>query len=212
MSYLLHPSSIGLIMTEPKLKSEAGGLSQGAKTYLNKIAKELAYGFREQISSKPMQKGTICEDESIALFNRVFFTQYTKHVGRIKTDLLSGEADIVGDDLIIDIKTAWSLATFPATPEDAHSDLYEWQGRAYLHLYNKPRFELAYCLVDSPEDLCQWEQAELHLVSHIPENMRVTIWRCDRDMEKEERMLDKCRKAQQYITEQVARIQAAHQF
>ncbi len=199
-------------MTEPKLKSEAGQLSQGAKTYLNKLAKEHVYGFREQISSKPMQKGTRCENESIELFNRVFFTEYFKHEGRIFTDLLSGECDILGDDVIIDIKTAWSLATFPATPDDAHSDLYEWQGRAYMHLYDKPRFTLAYCLVDTPEDLCQWEQPEIHFVSHIPENMRVTIWTCERDMEKENRMLDKCQKAQVYLREQVERIKAAHRF
>lgn len=214
MSYLLHPSSIALIMTEPRLKvdKEAGNLSEGAKTYLNKLAKESVYQFREQINTKPVQKGNICEGDSIALFNSVFFTDYEKNTVRIETDLMSGEADIVGDDVIIDIKTAWSLATFPATPDDAHSDLYEYQLRAYMHLYDKPRAELAYCLVSTPDDLCKWEQPELHCVDHYPASMRVTIWKCDRDLEIESRILEKCKKAQEYLAEQILRIKQSHNF
>jgi hypothetical protein len=211
---LLHPSSVGLLMTEPKSKAakDAGELSEGAKTYLNTLAKEHVYGYKNEIDVKVLRKGKECEDESISMLNRVFFTDYVKHVGRVETDLLSGECDILGEDCIIDIKSAWSLATFPATPEEAHSSLYEWQGRAYMHLYNKDKFDLAYCMVDTPEDLYKWESPDIHLVSHIPEPMRVTIWRCTRDMELEEKMLEKCRKAQKYMADQIKLIEESHRY
>lgn len=208
MTYLLHPSSVAKIMPEPKAKGEI--LSVGAKTYLNQLAKELVYGFRERIDTKPMRKGIECEQDSIDLYNDLFFTSHTKNTERRSNDILTGEADIVGEDLIIDLKTAWSLATFPATPEEAHSDLYEWQGRAYMLLWDKPFFELAYCLVDTPESLIGYEQPELHYVSHIPAHMRVTRVRYKREAEKELRLIEKCQAAQVYIAEQIERIKAAH--
>lgn len=211
---ILRPSSIGQIMGEPRSKAakEAGELSETAKTYLNQLAKEQVYGYRKQIDNKYMQKGRMVEDDSISLFNLVFGTDYEKHVGRIETDLLSGECDIKGDDLIIDIKSSWSLDTFPATPEDGKNDDYEWQGRAYMHLYDKPKFDLAYCLVSTPDELCKYESPDAHCVDHIPVNMRVTVLHFDRDMALEQKMLDRARRAQQYVLQQIERIKSAHQF
>ena len=211
---LIRASFVGKIMAEPKLKAdkEAGNLSEGAKTALNKLAKEIVYGYRPELNTKPVLKGLQVEQDSIDLFNRVFFTFHEKNTERKSTDCMTGECDILGEDVIIDIKSSYSLDTFPATPDDGENDQYYWQGVMYMHLYDKPRYEVAYCMVDTPDDLCRYEQPELHLVSHIPENMRVTVWRFDRNAEDEAKLIEKCKKAQQYIIEQVARIQAAHQF
>lgn len=67
---LIRCSSLAKIMTEPKTKAE-GILSKGAKTYLTGLAKEVVYGYREEISSKAMEKGTRCEQDSIDLYNSV---------------------------------------------------------------------------------------------------------------------------------------------
>jgi len=211
---LIRASFVGKIMSEPKLKAdkESGNLSEGAKTELNKLAKQIVYDYRPELNTKPILKGLQCEQDSIDLFNRVFFTFHEKNETRINTDCMTGECDILGDDVIIDIKSSYSLDTFPATPDDGENDVYYWQGVMYMHLYDKPRYEVAYCMVDTPDDLCRYEQPELHLVSHIPENMRVTVWRFDRNLNDEAKLIDKCKKAQQYIIDQIARIQAAHQF
>lgn len=208
--YKLHPSSIGKIMTEPKSKTEV--LSVGAKTYLKEIAREIAYGFKVEVKTKYMDKGIMCEDDSIALLNQVCFKSYKKHVGRVETDLLSGECDILTPTYIRDVKTSWSLETFPCLVEDAEDKIYEWQGRAYMHLYDRPEFRLDYCMVSTPEELRKWENANVHEVDHIPPELRVTTVIYTRDMELEEKMLEKCKAAQLYIEEIKKRILTEHNY
>lgn len=185
-------------------------LSVGAKTYLKSIARELIYGFKSDLDVKYTRKGLACEDASIELLNTVYFKDYKKNVGRIESDLLTGECDILRDDYIRDVKTSWSLATFPCVIEDAHDKDYEYQGRAYMHLYDRPKFYLDFCMVSTPEELRKYEQAELHEVDHIDPQLRVTTFEYDRDMEIEEKMLEKCRAAQLYIEEIKRRIFADH--
>lgn len=208
----IRPSSVGKLMTDPRSKAdkEAGNLSETAKTYCIQLAKEVIFGRLETASTKPMNKGTKVEDESIALYNSVFFTNYTKHVGRVETDVLSGECDICGEDIIVDIKSSWSLETFPIIEEQAQNDIYEWQVRAYMHLYDKPHGEVAFCLVDTPDELIGFEPASLHYVSHIPANQRITRCRYKRDMELEAKMLERCRKAQEYVQQIVERFKKEH--
>lgn len=210
---LIYPSSIGKIMPEPTAAAKKAGevLSAGAKTYLKMLAKEQVYGFKDYIDNKYVRKGIEVEDESIALFNLVYGTDYEKHKGRINTDLMSGECDILADDCIIDIKSSWSLATFPSTAEDAHDDGYEWQGRAYMHLYDRPRFVLAFCMVSTPDELCKYENHDLHAVNHIPINMRVTTINYERDMELEDKMLEKCKAAQLFVADYIERIKKEHE-
>jgi len=211
---LIRASFVGRIMAEPKIKAdkEAGNLSEGAKTALNKLAKEIVYDYRAELNTKPIKKGLQCEQDSIDLFNRVFFTFHEKNETRISNGVMTGECDILADDVIIDIKSSYSLDTFPATADDGENDQYYWQGVMYMYLYDKPRYEVAYCMVDTPEELCQYEQTDLHCVSHIPENMRVTVWRFDRNIEDEAKMIEKCKKAQAYIIEQIQRIKDSHNF
>ncbi len=234
MSVRLHPSSIGKIMAdaksidpvlltpdlleiyEKKKKTEEDQailqplwdktLSAGAKTYLKSLAREIMYGFREEVDVKEMRKGIQCEGDSIALLNSVLFQKYTKHEGRVNTDLMSGECDILHQDYVRDIKTSWSLKTFPVLIEDAHDKDYEYQGRAYLHLYDRSVFHLDYCMVSTPDDLCKYEQIELHKVDHLDPRLRVTTVSYERDLEIEARMLVKCKAAQEYVESIKARI------
>jgi len=204
---LIRCSSLAKIMTEPKTKAE-GLLSKGAKTYLTGLAKEVVYGYREEISSKPMQKGTRCEQESIDLYNQVFFSSLTKNAERRSNDCITGEPDLIGKDFGVDIKTAWSLCTFPALPDDMPD--YEWQARGYMCLFDLPRWDIAYCMIDTPDDLIGYEQYGIHKVSEIDPHLRVTVVSYLRDPEKESRMLDKARAAQLYIAETIERIKTIH--
>lgn len=204
---LIRCSSLAKIMSEPKTKAE-GLLSKGAKTYLTGLAKEVVYGYREEISSKAMEKGTRCEQESIDLYNQVFFSSLTKNQERRSNDCITGEPDLIGKDFGVDIKTAWSLCTFPALPEDMPD--YEWQARGYMCLFDLPRWDIAYCMIDTPDDLIGYEQLAIHKVSEIDPHLRVTVVSYHRDADKEAKMLEKARAAQLYITETIQRIKDIH--
>jgi hypothetical protein len=195
---LFHPSSLGRIMTNAK-SGKPADLSVGAMTYCRQLAKEFVYGYRAEPSSKYMEKGTICEQQSIELYNEVFFTNLTKNPQRRKNEWLTGECDIDTGTKIIDIKTAWSLDTFPAVNADVHDTDYEWQGRAYMMLWDRPVFELAYCMVSTPLELIGWEDESAHIVDHIDPALRVTAIQYDRDSEKEELIKIKVDAARAYI-------------
>jgi len=119
---------------------------------------------------------------------------------------MSGECDILLDDLIIDVKTSWSMETFPATKEDAEDSAYEWQGRGYMHLYDRDSFEVIHCMVSTdPKDefnlLSPWDNLSLHRVDHIDPAKRITVVRYQRDLELELDMLTKLRYASEYYAQ-----------
>ena len=131
-----------------------------------------------------MLKGTDWEEESIALVNQVRGTFYVKNKERFENEFLTGEPDIILDDSIIDIKTSWSLETWPATPEEGVNKDYEWQIRGYLWLLNKPVGYLIYCMIDTDDILLSdWDNRFIHKVSHIDPRKRITCLKYEMDFD-----------------------------
>lgn len=190
---LIRCSSLPKIMTDPRLKSET--LSETAKSYLKQLAKEDFFGYSNELDNKYLTKGKQCENESIDLLNLVMFTNYSKNEQRLTNEWLTGEADIVAENEIIDIKTSWSLDTFPAISEDINAKDYEMQLRGYMMLYNKPKASVCYCMVDTPEELRTWENPQLHEVSHIAPEKRITMLSFERDLEIEKKIIQRCEEA-----------------
>jgi hypothetical protein len=201
-------SSIAEIMTDPKSKAET--LSVGAKTAVEKIAKQLVYGYDEEVSSKFMEKGILVEEQAIQLYNEVFFTNHAKNTQRRSNEWVTGECDIVTPSKIIDIKSSWSLSTFPATARAGEDKTYEWQGRVYMWLWGLEEFEVAYCLVNTPDELIGWESQDLHFVDHIAPELRVTRVAYRRDTALEEKMQERVIAANAYLNETVRRIADEH--
>ena len=206
---LIRAHALFNVMTEPKNKKDM--LSVSAKTYLKTLAKQEYYNYTATIDTKYFNKGIWCEQDSIDLYNSVFFTMHEKNTQRIENDWLTGECDILSNDRTIDIKSAWSLATFPATPDDAHKSEYEWQGRAYMMLYNRSFHEVAYCLVSTPFDLIGYEDERLHDVDYIDEEKRITRVNYERDLEKENQIKMKCEAAQEYYIQVLEEIKKHHE-
>jgi hypothetical protein len=196
-------------MTDPKGKGEV--LSVGAKTYIRKQAIEFVYGFDEKISSKYMDKGIQVEDQSIELLNSVLFTSYQKNIERKDNDWITGECDIFTGDSIIDIKSSWSLTTFPALAEQGEDKDYEWQLRAYMWLWNVDKASIAYCLVSTPEDLIKYEDSSLHQVDHIAPELRVTRVFYERDKTLEDKIKVKVEAAREYYQQIINQIAKEHQ-
>jgi hypothetical protein len=235
-----HPSSVGLLMTDAqsidreilpvelhpiaaKPKKTAAdqellapykemSLSAGAKTFLKVLAKEFIFGYHKVVETKYMDKGLALEQAAIKFINNRRFKNYKKNTERRLSQYLSGECDIyVPGVKTIDTKVSWSLDTFPALSEDAHDPIYEWQGRAYMKLWDVPEHEVIHVLLDTPDELLpRWEQRELHQVSHIDPDLRITSITYKRDAALEAKLDRKCQVAHDYLMRVVAQIQREH--
>lgn len=210
---LFRCSSVGKLIGEPKTKGEV--LTDTAKSFVRELAAQAILGIDFPVDSKQYAKGIECEQDSINLFNRVFGRSLVKNTVRMTDDFLSGEADLLDADEVIDTKTAWSAATFPLSIEDVAPALrkqYEFQLRAYMRLYRKPKARIAYCLVDTPENLIGYEPIQLHIVDHIPEHLRVTTWTFERDPTIEAMMIEKIKAARAYYAQVIAEFDATHRM
>lgn len=208
---LFRCSSIGKLMTEPKSKTE-GPLSVGAKTYIRELAQQEIFSIEFEFSSKETQKGIEVEDLSIALLNRVRGLSLTKNAERKTNGLITGECDLFdaprrrGHDL----KSSWSAKTFPGWTKDCEDKLYEWQMRGYMWLWDADEWEVNYALVDTPDRLIGYEPLQLHVVSHIPEHLRLTTWLIERDFAKERAIAEKVDAAREYYREVIEEFDQIH--
>jgi hypothetical protein len=204
-------SSLGKIMTEPRSKAE-GSLSVGAKTYIRELAAQEILGVEFTVSSKEMEKGNLCELEAIELLNRVRGFDLVKNAERRSNEWITGECDLFNPDgpRGHDIKCSWSAKTFPITLADCEDKNYEWQMRGYMALWDAPEWEVNYCLLDTPERLIGFEPMQMHIVSHIPDHMRLTSWTIKRDAEKECAMWEKVKAARAYYAEVLAEFDRTH--
>lgn len=200
-------SQIGKLMTTSRSKTDV--LSQTAKSYIEQLAKEDFFGYTSPLVNRYLDKGTNQELESINLLNSVRFENYEKNTQRIENDFITGECDILTNDKIIDIKTSWSLDTFPELPEDIDSKEYEFQGRAYMMLYNRFEFELVFCMVSTwDEFLTQYDDKAIHKVDHIDPAKRITSITFERDLELERQMIERCQLATEYYVERINKLNA----
>jgi hypothetical protein len=200
-------SQLGKLMTSSRTKGEA--LGQTAKTYIIEQAKQDFYGYRTQLMNKYVLKGIEQEQDSIDLLNGVRFQNYVKNEQRAENEYLTGCCDIITEDSIIDIKSSWSLETFPATTFEL-KDLndYEWQGRAYMWLYDRPTFELSYVMVSThPELLSQYDPMDIHEVDHIDPAKRITSITFERDAEIEIRMQEQLLAASLFYDQVLTQLQ-----
>ena len=204
-------SSIGKLMPEPRSKSD-GQLSVGAKTYIRELAAQEIFGVDFVVSSKAMEKGIEVEEDSIQLLNRVRGLSLTKNTERKFNDFIAGECDLFDDQRKRghDVKSSWSIATFPICIDDCKDSLYEWQMRGYMALWDAEEWEVNYCLVDTPDRLISFEPLQLHFVSNIPEHMRVTTWTIKRDMEKEAAIFEKVKHAREYFKSVIQEFDKTH--
>lgn len=216
---MIRCSSISKIMTEPRGKKErdAGEWSETAKSAMLEQAREQLFNVRKNIDDVDcIKKGKACEDDGVELYNNVFLFDLKKLPADSRRDngIITGEPDIIatGSNKGVDIKCSWSLLTFPLTEEMAAKKEYEWQARGYMCLFDVDVWEIAYCMIDTPDDLLKpWHNIEEHRIDpSIPLHHRITIARYERDKEEEKRMLEKCAKANEWIDQAVKEFATNH--
>lgn len=200
--------AIAAIMTKPQKKGAEW--SETAKTAMLELAREEIFGVRKSLDNvRCIQKGLACEDDAIELYNDVFLCDLKKvpDADRRNNGIISGVPDIVAasQGKGVDIKVAESLLTFPLTPEAAGKKAYEWQARGYMSLYNLPVWEIAYCAMDTPEDILKpWDDPKIHILPpDMPKHYRITVCTFERDKDIEEEMLTKCAKANEFVKQAI---------
>lgn len=140
----------GALLTEPKLKSEAGQLSQTAKTMIESMWLKNTFGYREIVTTDAMTKGLRLEQESMALAQQVLGGAFrSKNREALQNDFIIGTPDIILSDYVEDIKTCYNLRTFfEAEP----TKLYITQAQCYMALTGRKYYRLIYCLVPNTDD------------------------------------------------------------
>lgn len=188
------------LIERSKCKAEFS-LSEGAMTWVEKEVEQAIYKFDEEINQEQMEKGEIVEPESIELYNHVFDKSFEKNTIFKSNDWIRGTADIVGKNIIVDIKSSWSLLTFPKLPKYAKNYIYEMQVRGYMMLWEKQFGEIAHCMVDTPDHLIAHKfnlNLEIHKVRDIPKDLLVTIVKFERDLDIEEKIKEKVLECRRY--------------
>lgn len=195
---------IGNIMTNAREKGAE--FSATATSAMMEMAREELFGVRKSLDDvKCIQKGKLCEDLGVELYNNVFLYDLKKLPSDSRRDngIITGEPDLIAASSRkgVDIKIAWSLLTFPLNEDQAGKKDYEWQARGYMCLFDVPEWEIAYCAIDTPEELLKpWDDPKHHFIdTAIPLHHRITIARFARDLEIEKTMLEKCAKANEWI-------------
>jgi len=104
-----------------------------------------------------MKKGVEVEQESIDLLSMYLKKPFVKNTERFSNKYITGLPDII-DDGIIDIKSSYDLWTFLGNIPDKLDNLYYWQMMSYMWLTGKTKATIAYCLVNTPDNIIQQEK------------------------------------------------------
>jgi hypothetical protein len=148
-------------------------LSETCKSHLIQSYVLSKYGRVREVVTKQMVKGTITEDDAIALFSVLEGKVYQKNTERIKNEHICGTPDLfIGEELtkseeIIDIKSCWDIFTFLKnvdeleTVENPKDVSYYWQIQGYLALTGAKIGTLAFCLVNTPDSIIEGEKYNL---------------------------------------------------
>jgi hypothetical protein len=213
-------SAIGKIMTSPRSKGEV--LSATTKTYIKELVLEHKYGIKKEINSRYLDKGNQVEDMAIELAEQALDLGFVfKNELYFENDHLTGTPDIITDTLIVDVKSSWNGTTFPMFEDELPNKDYYWQLQGYMDLTGKHNAIVAYCLVDTPEDIVldeirrvAWAKKELepseeteqdvrsqHEFSHIPKDKRVKAFLVEKDEHAIWQIKERVEQCREYYTE-----------
>lgn len=220
---LFRCSGLADLIGSPKGKGEL--ITATAKSEIRRIAKEDLFGFRSFKGNSATRKGNQLEDIAIELSGRFRQRQYKKHVGRVNTDLITGECDIL--DLknleIGDTKCTWDIGSHPFFEDEALEKTkkagYDIQIHGYFNAYEEwhkkefgeeikfKRGFVDYWLFPCPVELTNdWDDREqlIDMVENIPISQRLTTVIIERDesiIEKIKTQIPNCQNYYESIVE-----------
>lgn len=213
-------SALGQVMTNSRSKSVP--LSQTCKSHIQERFNEIEFGISEYWTNQYVQKGHGVEDISLMMAQRVNDWQFlTKNEDRFRNDFITGIPDAIADDFIVEIKSSWSMKTFPMYVDSNPNKAYEWQVQGYLWLAEKEVGHLSYCLVDTPDELVndelfrtarkqgyidlppevEKEIRDNHSFNHVPDHLRTKTFKITRDQEMINQIIERVNLCREYYDE-----------
>jgi len=149
-------------MTDPK-KGSKDPLSKTAQKYVREQWIVDKYGRRRELTSKAISKGILNEEQAITMLSLHLDDFIVKNEETRTNDWVTGTADVIHGDTVYDLKCSYDIWTFS---EAELTDLYEWQLRVYMELFEVPKACLVYVLTDAPDSV-------------IDAELRSAIWKMD---------------------------------
>ncbi len=215
-------SQCGKLMVNPKNKAdkEAGLLGETAKSYVEEIFLFNEFRYNEIICTDEMLKGQICQQDAFDVAQKVLGGSELRKENKqiFENEFLTGRPDIILSDCIEDTKCSWSPKTFMNAEL---TDLYKYQGTAYMALTGRKHFRLIYVLVNTPTELVEEQKKRIyfkfnydednpyykemseqiernHNFDHIPISKRIKIFEFDFSESDYKLLENKCKKAIEY--------------
>ncbi|WP_218949490.1 YqaJ viral recombinase family protein [Acinetobacter sp. YH12251] len=188
-------------------KLKDASLSDTAKNAIRDVVKEDLYTFHSFKGNQFTAKGNLLEDLAIEMSGKMRFKKFKKHEGRVNTDLITGECDILDLDrkLIIDTKCTWDIGTHPFFIDEAMEKVkkagYDIQMQAYMWLYECEVANIDFWLFPCPIELTKdWDDREqlIDLVEKIDIRERLTTVVIERDETIIQKIKDKIPHCQAY--------------
>lgn len=158
----IHCSSLGYLFTEPREKAakDKGELSATAKTHLYKVYIEHYWKRKRQLTTKQLEKGTLCEPEGIEMISILDDKAYCKNDEQKENEWIIGCADVV-DEFIHDVKCSFDADSFIPMIMDELEKIYSIQMQGYLWLYDKQVALVRRCLINTPDRVLNNEKKKL---------------------------------------------------
>ena len=149
MKYKVRCSSLGIICAKK-------GFGKTGETLVKKEVANLIYERRHELATKQIQKGNICERESIIELQKIKGIECRKNEQRLENEWITGTPDVIFENEVIDVKNSFDHTTFPLF--DTELDYgYEMQIKGYMWLLGMRSGSVDYFLNDMPEELLMSE-------------------------------------------------------
>ncbi len=176
--FKIRPSKCGEIMTSSRKKGE---LSKTSRSYVDQWIKERIYGYRNEISSKYLDKGNQVEDESIEFVAKhLDLKGIKKNEKKFENDFMVGTPDVLTKDTVIDMKNSWDCFTFPLLENEIPNKDYFYQLQCYMALTGKKKAKLIYTLMNTPKNLV-YGSLEAHDYTKIDPQYRIKVFDIEYD-------------------------------
>jgi len=207
--YKFRASAAHNLLNSGRGKDEVFGKT--AQKWFVELYVEKTYGRKKiEKSNKFFEKGNESEEDSITLLSSVDRKFYVKNNDYFQNEFFTGTPDIVTADEIIDIKTPFDIFTFFDHKAEPLPIEYEVQLLVYMALAGKSKARLAYCLVNTPDEIMIRETkyfdaeklerySNLYDYSDIAENERVYTVEYNFNEELYSKLVERAKLAREWI-------------
>jgi hypothetical protein len=150
---------MGALLTKGRAKGEDFGAT--AKGVVESWVLGQVFHRSAMWRSKYTEKGTFQEQSAIELAESVLgWFAPEKNERFFEDEHFTGTPDLILPNEVVDIKSPWSIDTFPYFDATIPEPAYFAQLQVYMALTGKEKASLVYCLVDAPDFLIEREAAQ----------------------------------------------------